>query len=274
MASKKWNLLINPYLELKNKGLGCNVIAKELKISNSLAKRLRHFTNSVISDKYLYKTYTQEDKIKIIACILGDGGIFKSKIETQNFYAKISHVERNYDYILYKSNILGEFALPLRRGRKSQERLVNNKTIHCEQDWILGIKSSPYLKELYNILYVNGKKAITKESLKYFTDMTLALLYFDDGSFTKKTKTYRISFGNMEEQYIKIFMNWLLETYNIESTLYSTYGYYSLYIKRKSHVLFENILKKYLVDSMRYKINDEVKQGELLEKPEMKLDEK
>ena len=74
--------------------------------------------------------------------------------------------------------------------------------------------------------------------------------------------------GNMEVQYIELFQNWLKNKYNINTTRYNTYGYYSIYIRRDSHNNLENVLKQYLVPSMEYKIKGEVKSDKLLETPE------
>lgn len=268
MGKVKWAKYVDDYLKLKEKGYGCNVIARELGITKSLSKKLRHVTNSEISDKYLYKKYSNQDISNLISCIIGDGGLFIPKDSNSNCYGKISHIGVNYDYLLYKYNTIKDFSNKTHRGRKACKRKVNNKIVNCKEEFVINIKASPYNKLIYDLIYVDGKKAITKKSLEYFNDMTLAMLYFDDGSYIKSSNTYRIAMGNMEVQYIELFQNWLKDKYNINTTRYNTYGYYSIYIRRDSHNNLENVLKQYLVPSMEYKIKGEVKSDKLLGTPE------
>lgn len=247
----------NDYIKLKKLGLGCNTIARKLNISISTSKRLRKELNLDISDRYIYNNpFKNNDIGKIISCIFGDGCLSICKSKSNNYYGKISHIIDNYDYIKLKKEILKDYTNNIKRYNTEGTIELLGKTVNIKDTLVLSIKTSPYIKELYHILYKDGQKVLNEEILKYCDDMFISLLYFDDGSYSKSRKTYSIALGLLDLNSCNNLVKWLKDNFGIESTIQTSLGYRKLYIRRKSNEKFKILVSKYLVNSMKYKIDD------------------
>lgn len=265
--------LINEIRKYRSLGLRNKQILQKLNISKSSLTRLEKKGNISSSHRYYYKSLDYNDISNIIACTIGDGCLYKPKNKGCFVYGKIEQIVDNLDYLQEKQRLLGDFVVnkTIHVGRTAR-KITNSKgkIINCKETRVLQIKASPYLEELYNIQYPNKIKSISTELIKYFSDRTLAYKYFDDGCYISSRNTYRISMGILDDQSVNNFMEWIKNTFDINCSFQTSLGYKLIYIKADSHDKFEKILLKYMVKSMLYKIkNGEVKQGELLETPEM-----
>lgn len=246
------------FVKLKKLGFGTNVISRKLGISKSTAKRLRQILNLPISDRYLYKDpFINNDVGKIISCIFGDGCLSLCKSNSNNYYGKISHIVDNKDYMELKKKILKDYAHNIKEYNTQGYKIKMGRTVLLKNTLVLNIKASPYITQIYNVVYKNKQKVINNEILSYCDDMFLALLYFDDGSYVKSRKSYTIALGLLDEDSCKNLSNWIKEKFDIESTIQISMGYRKLYIRRKSNNKFKKLIKKYLVKSMKYKIGEE-----------------
>lgn len=247
----------NNYIKLKELGLGCNTIARKLNISISTSKRLRKELNLDISDRYIYNDpFKNNDIGKIISCIFGDGCLSVCKSGINNYYGRISHIIDNQDYVELKKHILKDYTNDIKKYNTAGTNDILGRIVNIKDTLVLTLKTSPYLTKLYNILYKDGQKVLNEEILNYCDDMFISLLYFDDGSYSESRKTYSIALGLLDLNSCNNLVKWLKDKFDIESTIQTSLGYRKLYIRRKSNEKFKILVSKYLVNSMKYKIDD------------------
>lgn len=110
----------------------------------------------------------------------------------------------------------------------------------------------PKFEELYNELYINGIKTITREYLSKLTARSLAFWFMDDGCNSGTLATNCFSKDECE-----IIRKWMQDTYGIETTLQKTANnQFLIYIKTKSRRVFYELVSPYFIPSMLYKINN------------------
>lgn len=123
----------------------------------------------------------------------------------------------------------------------------------------------PQITEIYNIIYSNKIKTVTKEWLSHITLRGLAYWFMDDGC--NSGSLYTMGFSLEENE---LLQEWLLNTYNIKTSIHKYKGYskenssklipgtkecyYSLYIKAESRKLFKDLISPYIIPSMEYKL--------------------
>ena len=111
-------------------------------------------------------------------------------------------------------------------------------------------KAHKVFTNLYNELYINGKKTITKEFLDKITSpIALAYWFMDDGSFNGTLATD--GFSEME---INILINWLFDYWNIISYKERNLNYFKIRISEKSRKYFDDLVKPYMISEMKYKL--------------------
>lgn len=123
----------------------------------------------------------------------------------------------------------------------------------------------PQITEIYNIIYINKIKTVTKEWLSHITPRGLAYWFMDDGC--NSGSLYTMGFSLEENE---LLQEWLLNTYNIKTSIHRYKGYtkenssklipgtkecyYSLYIKAESRNIFKDLISPYIIPSMEYKL--------------------
>jgi hypothetical protein len=129
-------------------------------------------------------------------------------------------------------------------------------------------KQSKSFIEFRNILYKNGKKAITKEVLDLMDETSLMLWWLDDGNLNrkqtidKKPGSYCLRlyvYKSIEE--CELLQKWFLEKYNIQWNVIKSENpdLFNLYCGVREGVKFINLIQKTVLDkipSMSYKVLD------------------
>lgn len=237
----KEHLKYQKYLELKGSGktnvelsklVGCSVAT----ISNY---HVKSGTTSEFS--YNYPPMTRYEKTILIGTLLGDSWLTKSS--NTSYRGGFTHKLPNLDYVKYKKDLLSRHCNSL--TYKKVEIGYDQATVR--------LRSSPNMKELYEELYVDGKKKITKSILNYFTDLSLALYYQDDGTkLNSKSKYYNYSIAmyDYDVESLETFQNFLYKKWSLETTF--SCGH--LRIRARSKKKFHALIKPYIVPSMQYKL--------------------
>jgi len=161
------------------------------------------------------------NKELIIALAIGDGHIHKQN-KSVNAYLDIIHSEKQYEYALWKNDLL------IHNGFNSH---ITKKYITCNNKRLLTYrvltKSDKIITEVYNELYIDGKKNMNY-ILQNLSPFVLSIWYMDDGS--KKTKK-KIKRKNGE---IINFENGYIDAY-----LFATNGFSFDDCKKMCEVLYE-----------------------------------
>lgn len=111
-------------------------------------------------------------------------------------------------------------------------------------------KAHKVFTDLYNELYINGKKTITKEFLDKITSpIALAYWFMDDGTFCGTLSTD----GFLETE-VDLLINWLCDYWNIISYKEKSLNHFKIKISEKSRQYFDNLIKPYIIQEMKYKL--------------------
>lgn len=178
----------------------------------------------------------------IIGSLLGDGGLSKpKKYESSSMFIK--HGLKQYQYLQLKRILFSDL-------KPSEIKYTdNNQTARFYTIY------HPIFLEYRNKTYTNKGKEIINEWINDLTEEGFAIWYFDDGYY-KKPGQYNLAthcFGLEGNKYLRKF---LLKKFNIETTIIRDKKYYRLYIVKKSYDIMDNILSKYSIPCLDYKIRN------------------
>lgn len=233
--------LLEDIKELKKQGLGNRKISELLNIPRTSLMylfRKHNLENIKYIPKYTNLNYFQ--KSALIGSLLGDSSISKKYI------LNIGHGLKQEEYYKHKIQLFSPNIKFLEYRREKIDKRTNNLYISL-QAYSNKYEDVVNLKEL---LYINGKKEITKEILKDFNEISLAYLYMDDGNYEKYGA--KIALCDFSNNSLILFQNFLKNKWNIDTSIHKDK---TLYIKANSKKIFIQLISSYIIPSMLYKIN-------------------
>lgn len=201
----------------------------------------------------------------LVACGIGDGGIGVSKYTrkdksiTRTYTLNIKHSIKQEELLKYKADNLNRIL-----GKNSKVRKIDNSGYEGVM-YSVGGKSE--IEPLYNLLYSDGKKLITKEVLSHLGLNGLAIWWMDDGSLTiRRKKTAkgiwtngaRIGFLNTytdTKEESLLIVKWIQQLTGALPTVNSSKGKFR--IRFNSHDLrqFCPAIEEYIIPSMKHKVD-------------------
>lgn len=225
-----------------------NEIAKIMNVSAMGIYNAR--TRNNIYRKSLSKNKTiniSKEQLELLTgCLLGDGSLRLTK-DAINPSFSCMHGIKQKEYCLWKYDKL------LSCGVKYSEHIRNKvhpKTGNIYKDCTIRIGNRTNFKKLYNNLYKNGKKVITEEFLKNFSELSLAVMYMDDGSKTKHSITIATNCFSIED--LQLFIKFCEDKWGIS---FNIHKYNKIYLPVKYYKTFIKLVKSYMPESMLYKIH-------------------
>lgn len=209
---------------------------------------------------------TTEQKSLLLALCIGDGCLRKPHPRSGNVQLEIGHSIKQEDYCIWKRdliyNIFGGKKAPKIGYRKIKLKGYDKVYQSCRFT-----KSHPYFAYLRNLLYPNNVKVITREILDKLTLQGIAIWYMDDGSFYKKdnedgTKSIcfdlRISTDSFTKEENEIIVDYFKEKWGINFYIYQCHKErehgWIIRANKAAAIKFINLIKPYIIPSMRYKI--------------------
>jgi len=182
----------------------------------------------------------------VIGSLLGDGCLVANWSKT-NFSLQIAHSIKQESYILWKYQILKDWILSKPRYYERNNSITIKTISHSE------------ITELAKLFYPKGKKIIPGNINTLINDpIILAIWFMDDGNIIKRNGRvygYHLntqSFSRVENVILSRLLN---DKYGIENMLELNHGRYRLRIMRKeSRIKFQEIIGKYIVPEMKYKL--------------------
>ena len=209
---------------------------------------------------------TQEQKSLLLALCIGDGCLRKPHPKSGNVQLEIAHSTKQEEYCKWKRDlvysIFGGKRLP-----KIGYKTIKLKNRDKEYKACRFTKSHPYFLYLRHLLYPNNVKVMTREILDMLTLQGIAIWYMDDGSFYKKdnedgTKSIcfdlRISTDSFSYEENVLICDFFKEKYGINFYPYKTYKEkehsWVLRANKQAAIKFINLIKPYVISSMKYKI--------------------
>jgi hypothetical protein len=211
-----------------------------------IPREVRRITYSTKIRKLKQKNFSSFQKSVIIGSILGDGSLEWNWSRT-NMRLKLEHSEKNRDYLFWKYRILKNWVLTPPKYRPINKSF-SFKTI-----------SHPEITKLGKIFLRDGKKIIPELITEFIKNpIILAVWFMDDGNVIKRNKRiygYHLNTQAFTEKENQLIVNAFKQVYEIEVKLENNHKNYRIRImKRNSREKFQNLIKDYLLDSMRYKI--------------------
>lgn len=202
----------------------------------------------------------KKNKSILIGLALGDGCVSKNIYKRYNsvsYYIGFTHGIKQYEYLKFKANLLNKIL----GGKQNQVRVINNSGYAgCKYQ-----KAHKDLKFIYELLYYNGKKRITRKALDYLDAEAIAYWYMDDGSLYAQKRNGKIhayslvisTYCDTEEEVNEI-IKYFMDVWNIKFNIKRNKGKFSITCNTREIRKFLPIIKPYVskIPCMSYKIKD------------------
>lgn len=234
-------------LKLVNQGLKDCEIATLLNVSKECVYDTRKRLNISRLSFNTAKTITPNQRqLEILTgCLLGDGSLTMSK-KSINPRFSCAHGIKQKEYCFWKFKELESLNCSYKETVRKKADPRNGK--FYETCTIRSTANTEFLS-IYNTLYLHKVKCITKEFLKNYSALSLAIHYMDDGC--KSGNTYTIATNCFSLGDIEIFRTHLQTNFGLDF-IHQKSGI--IYFPAKYRTLFNFIVSPYIHESMKYKM--------------------
>ncbi len=185
----------------------------------------------------------------LVGLLLGDG-----HLETRNcgrtYRLKVEQSLRKSDYVLWLYENFENFVLKKPKEKEKVRDGVKTKNI-----WFSTV-SHGSLRFYAQQFYASGKKVVPKMIGKLLSPLALAVWFMDDGSV--KSKNHKAKIINTQcfsKSEVMLLIKTLEEKFQISAKLRRQREGWQIYILSESVDRFRKIIGKYVIDSMRYKLD-------------------
>lgn len=191
----------------------------------------------------------------ILGTLLGDSGIIESS-HTKG-YVKMCQGRDQFRYLIWKmgalKSLVGTFGISY-QNKDKRDAWKSKLRIHV---WSL---SQTYLHHLYNDFYRNGVKVVRLNVLRRLTPLSLAVWYMDDGCIVYNRDTInaiRLYTNGFSVEDNQIIIDYMKESWNICFDMLhdKRSDTYFLNARKKEAEKFLVLIKSYIHESMKYKID-------------------
>lgn len=203
--------------------------------------------------------YSKRQLSILCGILMGDGTLYCDKGVRKNTYRFIvRHGPKQILYSYYIYHCLSNINCKIRKIFIKGHSL-NGKIIAPQYQTEVRLNTSNYLRILHNEFYPNGKKIIPFTLLnKYYTRESLAFHFMDDGSkscHNGKINGFILSMQGFSKEEIEHFKWFILGKFHLQSTVTLQNELPILRISNSSVNTFINLIKPYIIDSLKYKIS-------------------
>lgn len=194
--------------------------------------------------------------IRLLALTLGDGCISIHKDSRSPNYTGyvfgLTHCMAQKNYAQIKVDELCKIL-----NSSAKLRVINNSGYPGVQ-----FSTSSYkLKSVYEELYPDGKKTISRKILNMFSPKELAIWYMDDGGLGKKIRNGKMhAFDLMINTHTtkeenQVIIDYFIEVWNIKFTQVLNKGKYRIRCGTREARKFIDLVKSYILPEFEYKVN-------------------
>jgi hypothetical protein len=183
---------------------------------------------------------TQLQRSVVIGCILGDGYLRKVP-GRKDAFLEVNHSIKAKEYVDWKYGILRDICVSEPKERKMDEKRTAYRFF---------TRQHPELTELYEKFYQSGKKVIPRGI--ELDPIILAVWFMDDGSKTKKGDVY-LNCQQFDFQSQRRLLH-ALRIMGVRARMNKDKKHYRIRIYKESIPRFLELIRPYIIPSMRYKI--------------------
>lgn len=247
------NIRKEEFINLYNQGYNDYEIARIMEVSDSTIFRWRkgmglapRMTKLLSRSKKIVPT--QEQLEILTGTLLGDSSLqYYPNYKWRNPKFKCDHgpKQEEYAYLLY--NKLQSLRSSIKRYTKVDKRTNKEYIVYC-----VTTSCNPYFLKMYNQLYSTGKKEVCSDFLKNFTIKSLAYLYMDDGYADQKTAF--ICTNSFSQKSREILVEYIKDNFNLHFSIVKHEKYYRLRLSQYDFPRFVELIKPYVIESLRYKL--------------------
>lgn len=223
-------------------------IAKKLHISPTTAlkytRKLGLKTNSSKAKSINYPIkLTAEQKEIIYGSMLGDMGLYKTKNLYRFSFCQGGNHEEYFDHVISKFSGL--------IGKVNKAQRFDSRTSLFYNKFSVKFLAAKEYEYFYKIMTVNDKKTITKEWVNLLTERSIAYWFMDDGSKDCIFATNCFSFNE-----VKLLSETLLNKFKLKNEIKKIFNkeQYIIHISVESQKRFNDLIRPYIVESMKYKL--------------------
>jgi|SRR3989344_202326 len=212
-----------------------------------LYKKVKEWRKKIQYNPRLLLSSLQHDLI--IGSTIGDANI---RQRNRNCNFRVGHTNKQTAYLLWKYNIIHEFALskPTWNIRKLNDRNIITLELSTATHYAFN-----YYRKLF---YKNRVKKITREILNMLNPRSLAIWLCDDGSYDKKQGYIVFCTNAYSLKEHKIMKNYFEEIWNLSPTIgFRDKKYYYLRFKQEDSKKLIEIVKPFILKSILYKIGEQ-----------------
>ena len=207
---------------------------------------------------------TKEQREMIVGTLLGDGHMALHGRKNKSCRLMIGHCEAQKDLVMWKKQVLGNFVNVVNRrvdGRDGTVMLCFNTVTHNE--------FAQFRKLFYDSA---GKKVITRDIISYVTPLSIAVWLMDDGTRNKNVNI-RFATDGFSLAENQILQEMLYVKFDIRSKVceYTRHDkkFYYLSLNKENSIKLSNLIRDYVIDSMKYKIINPISSTTLCQTPDV-----
>ncbi len=189
----------------------------------------------------------------IIGSLLGDARLECRSVGLRNPITarlRVHHGERQKEYVFWKYEILKDSV------SKGPKEIIwdNPKRNLREISWYFHTKSLEEFGAIQRYFYKKGVKVFPEEIFDVLTPRMMAVWFMDDGSNTGEGFTLSTHSFSLEEQ-VRI-IGYLKYHHNVCATIVRDRTKFKIGIGKNYRERFANIIRPFIIPSMKYKIVD------------------
>lgn len=184
----------------------------------------------------------------IIGSLLGDGRL-ECRSKQGSARLRIHQGWKQKDFVFWKYKKLQNLVLRPPRKIVCWKNPKNNENYHS---WYFHTRTTLELGKFHKMFYKNGKKILPKNIFNLLTPICLAVWIMDDGCYSEKSIILNTQNFSLTEN-IRL-QNTLQRKFNLKFGINKDRNKQRLRLSRDSFQKLQNIVKPYIIPSMKYKI--------------------
>ena len=251
--------------EYVTNGLTQKQIAEKYNISRKNVIYLMQSYNMKVRPKHSMpdEELSLQEEDFIFGKLLGDGSIYKGE-SSINHRLGFAHGEKQKEYIEYCHSFISKWCNnpPVYREQQRDPKIYSTPVL---KKYVLETISHPEFSRIHRYFYEYGKKIVNNSILNSLTPFSIAIWFMDDGSLevdhrTNSANGAKIATNCFPLESVQLICKWFKITHNINCNPNKAQigkdgiSQYCVRISKSSLKDFCNLIRPYVIDSMKYKI--------------------